>query len=331
VAQAEQPPTTVGEEKEEQRRFQAERAILERQGGVLVPAGQLVVEPSFQYAYDSARSLNLEGASFENVIFIGRFNVQRVTRDVFEPSLLMRYGLQRRVQLELTVPYLFRTDEFDNNIASTQQGVERTDSLHNNGFGDIQLGLFTQLLYQRSWWPDVVLNLQASFPTGDNPFELSANQVPLGSGTYGFSGGFSVVRTLDPVVLFGGIRYTYDLEHDFGSPFGKIQYGGNIEYNAGMALALNERLALTMTLQSNIQGKTRCDSSDPSLNGLCMGGKKLQGTNFNSAQVFLGGSYRVTRLTTVNAAVGIGLTDDSPDYTINFSVPIRFPETFWHL
>ncbi len=324
VAQATPPPEgspdEVGQEKAEQRRFQAERAILEQQGGVLVPAGQLVLEPSFTYSLGSRNLLDLSGVQFLGAIFIGNINVAGIDREVFTPSLALRYGLHRRVEFEANIPYAWRTDQFARDVGGEDQDL---DFVSGAGIGDIQFGLFSQLLYQKKWWPDVVLNLQAKAPTGKDPFDVGADELPLGLGTWGLSAGLTFVRTLDPAVVFGSIRYLWDIENDFGNNVGKIDFGDTVEYSIGLAMALNERLALTMSLQQSLTDFTRQE----------FGGSqsKLVGTNLNAARLFVGGSYRMSEMLTINLNAGVGITEDAPDFQIGLSVPIRVPYRFPHL
>jgi hypothetical protein len=327
---------TVGEDKAEARRFQAERAILERQGGVLVPAGQLVIEPGMQYSNSQRNLLNLSGVSFLEAIFIGRINVDSIDRDVYTPSVEMRYGLHRRVELEASIPYTWRSDQIATDVGGAREEVE---SQGNFGFGDVQLGVFTQLFFQENWWPDTVLNFQVKVPTGEDPFEVDDDEVPLGLGTWGVSAGLTMVRTIDPAVLFGSIRYIWDIENDFGYDHvsrddrvaarrdgtraprtgpGKIDFGDTIEYSLGMAFALNERLAMTMSLQHSLTSETQSN------------GSSIIGSDLNSARLFLGGSYRMSQLATVNLNLGLGITEDAPDYTLEVSVPLRMPYRFPH-
>ncbi len=321
IGQGTEGSPEVGREKEAQRRFQAERAILERQGGVLVPAGQLVVEPSFQYTNSSRDLLDLSGVQFLEAILIGRVSVESLDRDVFSPAVDLRYGLHRRFEFEVNIPYAWRTDRFASDIGDEQR--QDLDYISGNGIGDVQFGLFSQLLFQNRWWPDTVLNLQVKAPTGKDPFEVGDNELPLGLGTWGLSGGLTFVRTLDPAVVFGSIRYLWDIKNDFGNGVGTIDYGDSVEYSVGLAMALNERLALTMSLQHSLTDFTRQEANGER--------SRIVGSDLNVARLFLGGSYRMSPMTTVNLNVGLGITEDAPDFQIELSVPLRLPYEFPHL
>jgi hypothetical protein len=309
----------VGESKASgaaQKRFQAERAYLEKQGGVLVPGGQLVIEPGFQYASIDRNNLNVSGLSLFNAIVIGRINVDGIRRQFWESSVDLRYGIHDLVQAELNVPYLIRQDRISTDIGGPNEKVRHLD---NNGIGDLQFTLSGQPLTQRKWWPSAVLSLTTRFPTAEDPSDIDSNgDVPLGLGTYGIQPGLTIVRTIDPAVLFASFRYIWDIENDFGQGLGKLDYGDSYEYTFGLAFALNERLAFTASFDDTITGRTS------------QNGKKLNGTDLTIARLFIGTSYRLSPLTTFNLEVGIGLSNDAPGFTVQASVPLRMPYTFPH-
>jgi hypothetical protein len=155
------------------------------------------------------------------------------------------------------------------------------------------------------------MNVQAVAPTGKNPFEVSEGELPLGLGAWGVSTGLTVVRSLDPAVLFAGARYLWTLEENFND-VGNVDYGDAFEYTAGMAFALNERLAMNLSMSQSVTSATRLE------------GKTINGSEFNSARLFLGASYRMTDMLTTNLAFGIGLNEDAPDFSIELSFPLRF-------
>lgn len=299
-----------------QKRFQAERAYLEKQGGVLVPGGQLVIEPGIQYASIDRNNLNVSGLSLFNAIVIGRINVDGVRRQFWESSVDLRYGIHDLVQAELNVPYLVRSDRISTDIGGPNEKVQH---LSNNGIGDLQFTLSGQPLTQREWWPSAVLSLTTRFPTAEDPSDIhSKDDVPLGLGSYGIQPGLTIVRTIDPAVLFGSFKYLWDIENDFGQGLGRIDYGDSYEYTFGLAFALNERLAFTASFDDTITGRTT------------QNGKKLNGTDLNIARLFIGASYRLSPLTTLNLEVGIGLSNDAPGFTVQASVPLRMPYSFPH-
>jgi len=308
------PAEEVATDRRDQRRYSAERVILEEQRGVLLPAGQLVVQPGFQYTNVGRNLIDVSGFFPIPGLIFGRIETAAIERDFYTTSLDLRYGLHRRAELEVNVPYSYRSDRSETDIGGSN---ERVVSVRDDGIGDVTFGANAQLFYQRKWWPDTVLNLLVRAPTGADPFDIEGDELAFGTGTWGINGGFTMVRSLDPAVLYGSIRYLWDLEHETHGL--DVDLGDGIEYTAGLAFSLNERLAFTTSLQHTILGRAKID------------GDKINGSDLNAARLFLGGSYRMTETATANLSLGIGLTDDAPDFSIELTMPLRLPWELPHL
>jgi hypothetical protein len=301
----------VGTTKKEERQYSAERVILEQQRGVLLPAGQLVVQPGFQYTNIGRNLVDVSGFFPIPGLIFGRIETASINRNFYTTSLDLRYGLHRRAEFEVTVPYSFRSDRSETDLGGTNEQVE---SIRDSGIGDISFGVNTQVLYQRKWWPDTVLNLLVKAPTGASPFDVNSNELAFGTGTWGVNGGFTMVRALDPAVIYGSIKYLWDIEDKTNGL--TFDLGDGFEYTAGLAFSLNERLAFTTSLQHSIIGRSKVN------------GQSIAGSDLNAARLFLGASYRMTQAITANLNLGIGLTDDAPDYSLELSFPLRLP---WEL
>ena len=102
----------IGTDKREDREYQrTERRVLEQRRGVLLPAGQLLFEPGFQYTNISRNRVQLSGFSLIPAIIIGRIDVVEIERDIFVGNLNTRYGIFDFLEAELSVPYVFRQDQ----------------------------------------------------------------------------------------------------------------------------------------------------------------------------------------------------------------------------
>jgi len=308
-----EPPEEVGKAKEQARRFQVQREILERQGGVLLPQGQIVLEPRIQYANTTRNIVDVSGFSLIPALIIGELNIVDIDRDVYTANLGFRYGITNRLEFELNVPYLYRVDVID--ITETEEpGRERSADYD---IGDVNVGLFAHLLRETTWRPDVILNLRAKSRTGQDPFEISGNELATGSGTWAASAGLTFVKTVDPAVMFFSSSYFVGIERDIDltdSP-GREEFdpGDTFEYSLGLAFSLNERIAMTTSLQHRITNRSKVD------------GDKLLRSDANSATLFIGGSYRMNQWTTFNVSLGIGLNEDAPDFLLEMRIPWRLP------
>jgi hypothetical protein len=161
------------------------------------------------------------------------------------------------------------------------------------------------------WVPDVIFNVQGKTRTGKDPYGLETQNVQgvvlpkelaTGTGHYGVSGGFTLVKTSDPVVFFGTMNYYWNFERNIGGSFGAIKPGSSIEYILGMAVTLSERIAMNLSFQNVFTSSTKQNDV------------KINGTDLNAANVLLGASYRLSKYVSIYTTAGIGLTGDSPDF-----------------
>lgn len=296
-----------------------EQLLLER-GGVLLPAGQLQIEPSIEYDYYSNNQIAISGFSIFDAIIIGTLDVNDIKRNIVTARATARYGLTDRIQLDTIVPGLYRQDSeiFGAGTANQQKVV--TD---NWGLGDIQSDISYQpIIGDGGSIPDVILKVGARFPTGESPFDINTKSIgtgrvvldepPTGSGFYGAIAGFTMVWRVDPVVFFGGFNFTYNIEQDQGSQFGNIDPGDVYEFFGGINIALSELVSMNLSFDDQIVSSTT------------QNGDKIDGSDFNDARLILGTSVGVGPRTSVTFNASAGLTNQSPDFAFTISLPMTF-------
>ena len=88
--------------------------------------------------------------------------------------------------------------------------------------------------------------------------------------------------------------------------------GSSVDFNIGMAYALNEKLSTYISYDQKIYSHTTQE------------GKDVAGTDFNVGMLYLGASYVISPKSFLNFSVGVGLTTDAPDVTVEIRFPIRF-------
>ena len=304
----------IGTDKREDREYQrTERRVLEQRRGVLLPAGQLLFEPGFQYTNIARNRVQLSGFSLIPAIIIGRIDVVEIERDIFVGNLNTRYGIFDFLEAELSVPYVFRQDQ--EIFGAT--GLEQQVNVDGNGIGDISGGLFAQVLYEKGWVPDTVLSFRFSAPTGQDftDIDLDAQgvptELPVGSGFWGLQPGVTFSKTTDPAVVFTSFRYTFNLEDTKNGI--DFDPGDVFEFNGGLAFALNERIAMSFSYQHRY-----ADS-------FTQNGIDILRSDFNAGQMFIGMSYTMNRWTALSFNVGFGVTSDAPDLTFEIRMPLRMP------
>lgn len=119
-----------------------------------------------------------------------------------DSTLILRYGLLNDLEADIRVPFVYAEREVDFGVTRER----REDA----GLGDVSGALRYQIWHERAGSPDVVLSLDVKSRTGDEPL--------LGSGDWNVGGSIALVKTFDPVVLFGRVGYTATLEREGRDP-----------------------------------------------------------------------------------------------------------------
>lgn len=304
-------------------RPQSDKAVdqlLLDQGGVLLPPGKFQIEPSIDYTSISSDRVNISGFSIFNAIVIGSIRVDDVNRDIITGALTARYGLARRMQVDVRVPYVYRNDTETTGIG-TGDATERR--ITGNGLGDVGLTLSWQPFAAQGWRPATIFRVQAEFPTGKSAFEIERiapeensperilTAAPTGSGFYTVSPGVTFVWPVDPVVLFAGGSYSYTFKRRFAE-FGLIEPGHGFEFFTGLNMSINERVSMNFSFLDKQRFATRSN------------GVKIPGSGTHDARLSLGASIGLTDTTSLVFSAANGLTDESPDFTFSVRLPIVF-------
>lgn len=313
----------------------AQEDVTEQQQGTFGRSIGMELGMSYTH-FDNAR-INLDGFLALDAIFLGSISIDRINADIFsfEPSIDL--GLSNRLFVDASLPILTRISNFQSGGAggSASGVVERTVS--GTGIGDASVGLSYRLLQESGNAPDVVLNTRVKFPTGRDPFGIEFTEVEgtegnlsipeelsFGSGVYGASMGVSVLKTLDPMIVFGSVTYFHNFQNSFadidespGDQPGQIKLGDAYQLGAGLAFSLNDKSSISMSYTQRLIDRTRLTPDDEDE-------QVITGSQANVALVNLGATFSLGENVTLVTNVGVGLTDDSPDMTVGFRIPYRF-------
>jgi hypothetical protein len=310
-----QPPTPQEPERPKPQK-PLEQLLLE-QGAILLRRGTLQIEPSIDYTHFSNDRVAISGLTIFEAIIIGFIRVDKLDRDLVTGTLTGRYGLLDRVQVEAKVPYVYRHDR---ETLAVGTGEQRERNIDGSAIGDVEASILGQVFIGTEAIPDVILKLRGRFPTGRSPFDVETEQtaggtrlkeVPTGNGFFTINPGITLVWRTDPVVFFIGGGYSFNLQRNF-SGFGKVDPGDTVEVFAGLNLAVSERVAVNLSFVDQITGSTKQD------------GKSRSGTSFTDARLILGSSVGLRPNMSLVFSVGVGLTRESPDYSVTISLPISF-------
>lgn len=286
--------------------------------------------------FDNAR-ISLNGFLALDAIFLGTISIDQVTSDIFTLDPTFRFGLTDRLFVDANLPLLYRTSNFRSGGAGGSASALVEETVRDQGIGDLNMGVSYRLAAEGPSRPDIVLNGRVKLPTGRDPYgvefvevvDSEGNlQVPeslaTGNGVYGASLGVSVLKTIDPLVVFGNATYFHnfsrhfsDIDENQGDIPGTVDVGNAWQFGAGLAFALNDRSSISMSYSQRIVGRTTLqpDGQDAS---------RVVGSQANVAIANLGATFSLSDRLALVSNVGIGLTNDSPNMSLSIRIPYRF-------
>ncbi|MGH8062405.1 MAG: acetate kinase [Pseudoxanthomonas sp.] len=308
------------------------------QPGVLTPRGKLVLEPSVQYGYSANDRVALVGYTIIPALLIGLIDVRQVKTTTAIATLTGRYGLGKRWELEAKLPYVYANGDTVSREIFTGSAQDRVFNASGNGMGDVELTTRYQLNHGGPDKSFYVGWLRYKSRTGKDLFEVVTDcvtrcignttgtglplELPTGSGFEAIQPGITWLFPSDPVVLFGSLSYLHNFKRRNVSrtvidgqreQLGDISAGDIIGFNIGMGLALNEKAAISIGYDQSIIGKTKQNGDDVA------GAVRL-----TLGTLLVGGTYRFNERASLNLALGVGVTRDTPDITFTVRIPINF-------
>ncbi|TZF87266.1 transporter [Cognatilysobacter lacus] len=334
TAQATPPaePLQVGQAQraEDEQRREQDKALVVREHAPLFER-KFTLDSGFTWSYYDRRQLTLSGFLALDAIFLGTINLDQSKASLETFDITGRYGLTDRLSLEASLPYVFRDTRFVSGGAGGASTSLSEVSVSSHGIGDASLAAYYQIVKENARWPDVVGSLRVKAPTGRDPFGLKLIQangdntnlivpadLPTGSGLWSVTGNVSVLRTYDPVILFGNVGYTWNRPGNFDdiSPVltavapARVSLGQVFQLSGGVAIALNDRAAISLSVATAMQAATHTRApGDPK-------DSRVPGSSSNSTALNIGSSYVLPSGWTFSGQLAAGLTPDSPNYVI---------------
>ncbi|MCH8497535.1 MAG: transporter [Marinobacter sp.] len=259
---------------------------------------------SFDYSYtgDQRLDLAITDGSVRNI------DVTPSATHTFTNAFSYDYGLFDNLTIGTRIPLVVKHD--------TQDDLTVSD------VGDIS---FTARWQPIPYVPGrMSTTLFGSFvtKTGVSPYEIDVRrQLSTGSGYYTVSGGLSASKVLDPVVVFGSVSGSYnfkesDLEQVRGARLlTEVKPGWGLSGSAGFAYSLSYDISLSISAQLGFTNETIL-----TFNNGEQAVARSQMTGFLNMSL----GKRISDTTIVNTSLGIGLTEDAPDFSLGVSLPINF-------
>jgi hypothetical protein len=336
-APAQNATQPVGQAPESETRPPEVAQIFE-QAGVLTPRGKFVLEPSLQYGYSANDRVALVGYTIIPALLIGLIDVRQVKTTSATATLTGRYGLSNRLELEAKLPYVYVNGDTVSREIFTGSAVDRVFNANGSGLGDVELTARYQI---NDGGPDKAFYvgwLRYKSRTGKDLFEVVTDcvtrcignttgtglplELPTGSGFEAIQPGITWLYPSDPVVFFGSFSYLHNFKRSNVSrtvidgqkeALGSVEAGDIIGFNLGMGLALNEKAAISMGYDQSVVGKTKQNGQDVA-----------GSVRVTLGTLLLGGTYRLSDRASLNVALGVGVTRDTPDVSFTVRVPVTF-------
>ncbi len=214
AAQRDTAPPSSEDDEEANRALER---VLVQQGGLVLPARAVELQPEFSYANWNKSSGTLQ-------------------RALYGPALSLRVGLPFASQVQLRVPYLRSETSLGNA----------------SGIGDIDLALTKELTREKNGWPALLASAGYISRTGQDVF---SGKIPIGSGFNALGGGLTAVKRLDPLVLVGGVSYSIPFARQVAGT--EIAPGRALGLRMGGLLAASPETSISLGLNLNWAGATR--------------------------------------------------------------------------
>ncbi|GAB2511676.1 transporter [Lysobacter humi (ex Lee et al. 2017)] len=332
-------PVQVGQarrEEDEQRRKQ-EKALVVREHAPLFER-RFTLDSGLTYSYYDRRALTLSGFLALDAIFLGTINLDQSKATIGTFDITGRYGLTDRLSVEANIPYVFRDTRFVSGGAGGAASTLSEVHVRSQGLGDVSAAVYYQLLKESARAPDIVASLRLRAPTGREPFGLKVipadpnntnlnvpADLPTGTGVWSATANVSVLRTYDPVILFGNLGYTHHRTEGFDdiSPVvgtvspADVSLGHILQLSGGLAIALNDRAAVSFSAATAMQAATHIQApGQPEA--------RVPGSSSNSTTLNIGASYVLPSGWSFNGQAAAGLTPDAP----NFVFGVRASRSF---
>jgi hypothetical protein len=235
------------------------------------------------------------------------FSIENSNSHTFTNTFSLDYGLMNNLTGNFTLPIIDKYSE-----TSTFNGVS-------NDVGDMSFGARYQPFEAQRDHPSYTFTGRLSLPTGTSPFKVIAGSgLATGNGVTQISGGLNMNQIVDPVALFGSLNLTYSLPAkgldqvlDSGV-LQEVRPGVAFGFGAGFAYALSYMITTSISFQEMISAGSKLTF---------VGGDTALTATQTAGILSLGLGYRVTPKTTINTSIGIGLTANTPNISLDVTIP----------
>ncbi len=276
----------------------AQRALertLVQTGALLLPFGQAEIQPFATYARSESK---------QPLLFANNNNLQAANaslrKNEFDMGANLLVGLPFESQAEFRIPYQIVNQSVVIPGSSNLSSTETSNTGH--ALGNISLGLAKTVVHESGWIPDLIARLTWDAGSGS----MSNNNVAMGGGFNDFVASMTALKRQDPLAFTGRVAYQKSLKKN------NIEPGDQLSLSVGATLAASPQTSLSIGLQQTYAQETKINNI------------KIQGSDNVSSAFTVGASSTIGHSLFFSVLGGIGLTDSSPAYFLNITIPFRF-------
>jgi hypothetical protein len=286
----------------EEEKAEKEKEVLSAAGRryMLKKRRTLEVEYNFRYSYYSTDRMMFEP-----------LDIEHEKEHILDNTIVVEYAFRDNLTFTGGLPFIYKYEK-----------VGASDSKDVSDVGDIFFGLRWQPFKSGGGWPTTILYANISTDTGQSPYDINIdNELSTGSGFWSFTGGASFSKAVDPVVAFGSLSFSYNSDvtslHNKlgGRVLKKVEPGNDIGFSMGIGYALSYDVSLTLKFMQNYRLETEYHYKD---------GLRAKNSAYMTSVFDIGAGWRINPKTTMYIDVGIGLTNDDPDFYLSFRLPFDF-------
>ena len=275
----------------------------------LLKSGRLAVTYDLSYQYTGVQTFNVNFADSTLTLF----DLQNTRAHTITNSASIDYGLLDNVTATVTLPLVSKFTQ-----TNTFTGIT-------NGIGDISIGVRAQPFALKRDGATTSFTGTLRLPTGRSPFTtIVGHDLATGGGFLTGTVGANLSKVIDPVALFGSVNLTLaDAQNHLhqvrdNKTLLSVKPGPSIGFGGGFAYALSYDISTTVSFQETISAPSH----------LTFDGSKANTSQQTSGILNIGFGVRTSPKTTMNFSLGIGMTADSPNFTLGMNMPLHFGSVF---
>lgn len=247
---------------------------------VLLGAGDVVFDVGQFYSRSDTFQLALAGDALQ-------LATQEVS--ILTTILVGRVGLWNETEL-------YAGGSFHHLEARIVTGVTDLTVDRRNLTGDVPIGVRRTLLREAAGRPDIIASVDAVIPTDDDR-------------GYALGGGVSLVKSIDPVVLFASASYGHGFRRDLPDGM-RLPARNSVAVSLGYGLALNDTIAIS-TAAAGVFTRARVFENLPT------GQSESFSLRFALTSAVARGLY-------IEPSVTVGLSGPGQSFTMGVTMPLAF-------